>query len=127
VNDAFTEERPSLRTLPTIPYSAVLTIVRRVSHEGMISVDGNLYSVPDTTRKRIVEVQNHVREIRIFEEGTPIARRPVLEGKNRRRTDPTHRRPPPPRPPAPSPGAPRRSLAFHEPVGRRLAAEGARS
>lgn len=127
MNEAFAEERPSLCALPAIPYSAVLTIARRVSHEGMISVDGNLYSVPDTTRKRIVEVQNHIHEIRIFEEGTLIARHPVLEGKNRRRTDPAHRRPPPPRPPAPSPGVPRRSLAFYDAVGRRLAAEGVRS
>ena len=128
VNEAFVEERPSLTVLPAIPYSAVLTIERRVSHEGMVSVGGNLYSVPDTTRKRVVEVQNHVHEIRIFEDDVLIARHPVLEGKNRRRVDPGHRTAPPPRRPAPAaPGVPLRPLSFYDAVGKRLAAQGARS
>jgi len=123
VEEAFAEEHPSLRPLPDIPYSAVLTVERRVSHEGMVSVDGNYYSVPDTTRKRVVEVQNHTHEIQIFEDGRLIASHPVLEGRNQRRVDPTHRKAPPPRPPAPpSPGVPQRPLAFYEAVGQRLAA-----
>lgn len=128
VNEAFAEERSSLTTLPAIPYSAVLTIERRVSHEGMVSVDGNLYSVPDTTRKRVVEVQNHTDEVRIFEDGVLIARHPILEGKNQRRIDPAHRKAPPARRPVPqTPGVPIRPLAFYDAVGKRLAAEGARS
>ncbi len=128
VNEAFAEERPSLTALPAIPYSAVLTIERRVSHEGMVSVDGNLYSVPDTTRKRVVEVQNHTDEVRIFEDGALIAVHPVLEGKNRRRVDPAHRKAPPARQPVPqTPGVPIRPLSFYDAVGKRLAAEGARS
>ena len=128
VNEAFAEERPNLTELPAISYSAVLTIERRVSHEGMISVDGNLYSVPDTTRKRVVEVQNHIHEIRIFEDGTLIARHPVLEGKNRRRVDPGHRTAPPPRRSAPAaPGVPLRPLSFYDAVGKRLAAQGVRT
>ena len=68
----FVEEQPALIAHPAAPYSAVLTIERRVSHEGMVSVGGNLYSVPDATRKRVVEVQSHPREVRIFEgEGLP--------------------------------------------------------
>lgn len=127
VDEAFAEEKPTLRPLPAIPYSAVLTVERRVSHEGMVSVDGNYYSVPETTRKRTVEVQNHVDEIRIFEDGTCIARHPVLEGRNRRRVDPTHRKAPPPRAIAQRPtGVPQRSLAFYDAVGQRLAAGGAR-
>ena len=35
---------------------------RRVCHEGMVSVAGNLYSVPDATRKRIVEVHTLANE-----------------------------------------------------------------
>lgn len=66
VDEAFAEEIGHLQPLPEIPYSTVLTVERRVSHEGMVSVDGNYYSVPDTTRKRVVEVQNHTHEIRIF-------------------------------------------------------------
>ncbi len=128
VNEAFDEERPCLKILPHIPYSAVLTIERRVSHEGMVSVDGNYYSVPDTTRKRVVEVQNHTDEVRIFEQGVMIARHPVLEGKNQRRVDPAHRKAPPVRRPvSQTTGVPLRSLTFYDAVGRRLAAEGARS
>ena len=124
VNEALAEERPNLTRLPAIPYNAVLTIERRVSHEGMVSVDGNYYSVPDTTRKRVVEVQNHADEVRIFEDGTQIASHPVLEGKNRRRTGPAHRKTPPPRQAAVLiPGVPLRPLSFYDAVGKRLAAE----
>ena len=49
VNDAFAEEKPFLKAVPTVPYRAVLRLERRASHEGMVSVGGNLYSVPDTT------------------------------------------------------------------------------
>jgi len=56
VEDAFVSEQPSLSALPLVPYNAVLMVERRVSHDGMVSVAGNYYSVPDTTRKRVVEV-----------------------------------------------------------------------
>src|SRR5437763_1952035 len=46
VNAAFAEEKASLRPLPTPPYQAVLRLERRASHEGMVSIGGNLYSVP---------------------------------------------------------------------------------
>ena len=58
VSEHFAEEQPALTALPAAPHNAVLTIERRVSHEGMVSVGGNLYSVPDATRKRVVEVQS---------------------------------------------------------------------
>jgi hypothetical protein len=51
VNEALAQEQPFLIPLPAHPYDAVLTGERRVSHEGMVSVGGNLYSVPDTARK----------------------------------------------------------------------------
>lgn len=125
VDEAFAEEKPRLIPLPAIAYSAVLTIERRVSHEGMVSVGGNLYSVPDATRKRIVEVQNHPNEVRIFEEGLLIAIHPVLEGRNRRRVDPTHRKAPPVQTPQPVPaGVTHRPLDFYDAVGRRLADQG---
>ena len=82
--------------------------------------------MPDATRKRVVEVQSHPKEMRIFEDGVLIAAHPLLEGRNRRRIDPAHRKAPPARPPeARAPGAGRRPLAFYDAVGRRLAAEGA--
>ena len=105
----------------------MLTIERRVSREGMVSVGGNLYSVPDTARKRVLDVQNHPSEVRIFEDGALIAAHPVLEGKNQRRVDPAHRKAPPPAaldaPPATSVGV--RPLSFYDAVARRLAGEGA--
>ena len=58
---------------------------RRVSHEGMVSVGGNLYSVPDATRRRVVEVHTLADEIRIFEDGRLIAAHAVLEGRHQRR------------------------------------------
>jgi hypothetical protein len=128
VDAHFAEERPHLLTLPARPYEAVLTVDRRISKDGMVAVSGNHYSVPDTTRRRIVEVQNHPAEVRIFEDGNLIAIHPVLEGKNQRRVDPSHRKPiPPARRAVQLPSSPadalvaRRPLAFYEAVGRRLA------
>ena len=67
VNEAFAEERQALMPLPLVPYRAVLRLERRISNEGLISVGGNTYSVPDTTRRRVVEVHSLVDEIRILE------------------------------------------------------------
>ncbi len=121
----FAQEQPELISLPAMPYSAVLTVERRVSHEGMVSVGGNLYSVPDATRKRVVEVQHHPQQVRIFEDGELIAAHPVLEGKNQRRVDPSHRRPVRVyRPQTPVSGIEHRSLAFYGAVGQRLAGDG---
>ncbi len=47
VAEAFAEEKPKLQELPSLPFGSVLKLERRVSHEGMVSVGGNLYSVPD--------------------------------------------------------------------------------
>ena len=130
VNEAFAQEQTFLIPLPAHPYDAVLTVERRVSHEGMVSVGGNLYSVPDTARKRVLEVQSHPSEIRIFEEGTLIARHSVLEGRNQRRVDPSHRKAPPsarrhPQQllPQQAGGVGQRPLAFYDAVARRLATQ----
>jgi len=92
VNEAFAEERPYLRPLPLAPFKSVLKLERRVSREGMVSVGGNTYSVPDATRSRTVEVHSLADEVRIFENGTLIAAHPVLEGRKQRRIHPDHRR-----------------------------------
>lgn len=124
----FAEEQPHLLPMPARPYDAVLTVERRISQEGMVAVGGNQYSVPDTTRRRIVEVQNHPSEVRIFEAGALIARHPVLEGKNQKRVDPCHRRPVLPaqrsdcaRPSPVDTVVQQRPLAFYDAVGQRLA------
>ena len=134
VNEAFAEEKPALLPLPLAPYRTVLKLERRVSHEGMVSVGSNLYSVPDTTRRRILDVHVLADAIRIFEDGTLIASHLPLEGRDQKRLDPAHRRSMPPRrwPTQNAPSvigragdqAPRRSLDFYDAVGRRLAGQG---
>jgi transposase len=136
VIEHFAEERPALKQLPSGPFNAVLRLERRISHEGMISVGGNLYSVPDGTRRRPVEVQVPASEVHILEDGRPVAVHPVLEGRGRRRIAEGHRSLPPPHnsatpresaagppsPPAGAGGVAPRSLAIYEAIGRRLAA-----
>ena len=91
VNEAFVEEKAHLRPLPLAPFRAVLRLERRISCDGMVSVGGNFYSVPDATRRRLVEVHTLAEEIRIFEDGALIAAHPVLEGRHQRRIAPGHR------------------------------------
>jgi transposase len=135
VNEAFAEEKSVLKPLPLAPYRTVLKLERRVSHEGMVSVGGNLYSVPDATRRRALDVHVFADEIRIFEAGALIASHAPLEGRDQKRLDPAHRKllPPPRRRPAEGEPivirragehAARRSLDFYEAVGRRLAGQG---
>jgi transposase len=135
VNEAFAEEKPHLKTLPLAPFRSVLKLERRVSHEGMVSVGGNLYSVPDATRKRVVEVHTLADEVRIFEDGALIAAHPVLEGRHQRRVAADHRKMP--RSPDPRRDKPvlilrtgdvvaARPLDFYQAVGRRLAYQGDR-
>lgn len=143
VREAFAEEKAKQRPLPAQPFGCVLSLERRVSREGMVSVGGNQYSVPDGTRRWVVEVHTLADEIRIFEAGKLVAVHPVLEGRDGRAIAAGHRRLPPPRNSrSPRQGAPggasgtspaaigragdqvaRRPLAFYEAVGRRLAAQ----
>ena len=79
VNRAFAEEQSALKSLPGGPFRSVLKLERRVSHGGMVSVGGNLYRVPDCTRRRVVEGHSLADEVRIFEAGRLIAVHPVLD------------------------------------------------
>jgi transposase len=128
----FAEERTSLKPLPAGPFQAVLRLERRVTRDGMISVGGNLYSVPDCTRRRAVEVHTLTREVHIFEEGRQIAAHPVLEGRGQRRIAGGHRQhrsPPNSATPREAPPMPlrtgdvvaRRPLEIYAAVGQRLA------
>jgi hypothetical protein len=65
VAEHFAEEAPTLQPLPAGPFQAVLRLERRITRDGMISVDGNLYSVPNSTRRRVVEVHSMAHELRI--------------------------------------------------------------
>ena len=69
VAEHFAEERPALQPLTAGPFQAVLRLERRITRDGMVSVDGNLYSVPNSTRRRMVEVHSTANEVRILEDG----------------------------------------------------------
>src|SRR5205814_4337996 len=92
----FAEEKPYLKALPAMPFTVVLAFDRRITRDGMVSVGGNLYSVPDSTRRRVVEVHTLASEIRILEDDKLIAVHPVLEGRGQRRIAGGHRTAPPP-------------------------------
>ena len=135
VAEHFAEEKPSLAPLPAGPFQAVLRLERRITRDGMVSVDGNLYSVPDTTRRRTVEVHSTANEVRILEDDQIVAVHPIMDGRGQRRILAGHRTTPPPansqttRQPLP-PGrsgdvVALRPLAFYDAVGKRLAADGA--
>jgi transposase len=133
VNETFAEERPALQVLPLIPFEAVLKLERRISYEGMVSVGGNAYSVPDATRRRTVEVHSLSDEIRIFENDRLIARHPLLEGRRQRSLLEGHRRNPrqkddlPTLPKIMGAEVTRRSLDVYAAVGQQLATSGARA
>lgn len=135
VNEAFAEELPYLKPLPAQAFNAVLSLERRVSHDGMVSVNGNLYSVPDRTRRRVVEVHTLADEIHIYQDQQLLAVHPVLEGRGQRRVAAGHRRWPPPgrgagRPSRtdsviltpPGHAVSRRDLGIYDSVGKALAA-----
>ncbi len=62
-----------------------------------MSAGGNLYSVPNTTRRGVLDIHVLADEIRIFVAGVLIASHAPLEGRDQRRLDPAHRKPLPPR------------------------------
>ena len=134
VAEAFADEKPTLLSLPAVPYAAVLKLERRVSHEGTVSVGGNLYSVPDTTRRRVLDVHVLADRIRIYEDGTLVADHLPVDGRGQTRLDPGHRRPR--SKPAATPATDeqivvrtgdlvaRRSLDVYDAIGRGLAGRG---
>ena len=137
VVEHFAQERASLLALPAGAFNATLKLERRISHEGMVSVGGNRYSVPDGTRLRTVEVHTLAQEIRIFEDGTLIAVHPVLQGRRQCSLLPGHRklvRIPAHRSAATKSmpltrageAVARRPLSYYDTVGKRLAGSGRR-
>jgi hypothetical protein len=136
VSEAFAAEREELQALPAGPFDALLKLERRVSHDGLVSIGGNYYSVPDRTR-RVVEVHQLPDQLRILDEGRLVASHPILEGRRQYRVDPAHRQ-------AVAARSPRRitaeavlvhrvgdrvaqrSLAYYKAIGDRLAIAGER-
>ena len=91
VAEAFVEDQAALLPLPALAFRSLLKLERRITKDGMVSIDGNLYSVPDGTRKRSVEVHVLAQEIRILEAGRVIAIHSVLSGRGRRAVLAGHR------------------------------------
>ena len=125
--------------MPAMPFDALLKLERRVSHDGLVSIGGNYYSVPDRTR-RVVEVHQLPDQIRILDRG-PARRRRIRswkaagstgsipdhrQGVHRRRTPQATRRTID-RSAGSAITSPRRSLAFYQAIGERLADSGGRS
>lgn len=135
VVEHFAEEKAHLKPLPAGPFNSVLALERRVTREGMVSVGGNLYSVPDCTRRRTVEVQLTADTVTILEDGAPIATHPALDGRGQRLIASGHRTQPPPAnsqtprdgaapvPQPPGDSVTPRSLAIYDAIGRRLASQ----
>lgn len=91
VAEHFAEERARLQPLPAGRFDAVLRVQRRLSHEGCVSVGGNFYSVPDGTRRRVLEVETTADQVRILEDGQLVAVHALLHGRRQRSVLPGHR------------------------------------
>ena len=128
-------EQGELQALPATPFDALLKLERRVSNDGLVSIGGNYYSVPDRTR-RIVEVHQLPDVIRILDQGRLVAVHPVLEGRKRTRVAPEHRQGRIPARSGPAQQAAtiaragdhvqRRSLDIYRAIGESLPASGGR-
>lgn len=123
----FGEERPTLQGLPVGVFNGVIRLERRVSHEGLVSVGGNYYSVPDRARRRTLDIHLLAHEIRIYEGDDLLAVHPVLEGRRRTSILPGHRRQHQPRQATtktggfdPTPAVVHRPLSFYDHVAKRL-------
>lgn len=133
VAEHFREEQTALQALPAGRFDAVLKLERRVSSDGCVSVGGNYYSVPDGTRRRLLEVQTTAHQVRIHEDGRLIAVHSLLQGRKQRSVLPGHRHMPRRSALTSRREAPRllpghavatRSLGVYEQVARHLGAGG---
>jgi len=91
ISEAFSEEQPSLVVLPSGHFNDVLSMERRITKDGMVSVDGNLYSVPDGTQSRQVQVERTATELRILDGQELLAVHTLLLGKHQRQVTHGHR------------------------------------
>ena len=91
IHDAYREEQASLRLLPAGRFNDVLSMERRVTRDGMVSVDGNLYSVPDGASTRCIQVERTATELRILDGQSLLAVHPLQLGKNQRQVIEGHR------------------------------------
>jgi len=130
---AFADEQAALQPLPQLPFNTVMVLERGYSRDGMVSYNGNAYSVPDGVRGQRLEIQVSLSEVQIFADSTLVAAHALREGRNERSMAHGHRRWPPPgtHSPAQQPAATvlslpgeqvaRRSLEVYERIGVALA------
>ena len=128
VAQAFEAEQPALQALPAVPFQTLLALERKISCEGLVSYEGNRYSVPNGTGVRLVEVQVLPLGLRIVADGEIIARHAIAAGKGQTIIDPSHRNPRRvslAQRPAPEDTArvAQRPLSFYDAVGHRLAVQ----
>ena len=91
VDVAFADEQSALTPLPQLRYAALMRLQRKISRDGMVSVDGNYYSVPNYSGRR-VEVHVFPEHLCIFRDAQQIARhRLVASGQGQRILHPGHR------------------------------------
>jgi transposase len=81
VGEAWTQERPLLRTLPAEAFDATETAAPRVDAKSLVTVRQNRYSVPVSLAGLKVSARIGAREITINHGGKVIARHERLHGK----------------------------------------------
>lgn len=96
IDAAFAAEQPSLQPLPQLPFNTVMALARSYSRDGMVSYNGNEYSVPDEVRGQGVEIQVSLNELQVYTDGKLVAAHPLREGRHERSLAAGHRRWPPP-------------------------------
>jgi len=89
--ERLTEERAHLLPLPDSSFVPMVSLGRRIGHDGYISYNGNDYSVPEGLLSREVTVMASLEEVKLYQSGELIAVHPLLEGNGHRRLDPRHR------------------------------------
>jgi transposase len=85
VDEHFAADCVSLKLLPAGRFDAMLRTVRRVSHEGLVSVGGNLYSVPDDTVEGVLELETTADCVRIYDGHRLMAVHALLPGHRQAR------------------------------------------
>jgi hypothetical protein len=110
-----------------------MALERGISRDGMVSYNGNTYSVPDGVRADAVEIQVSLSELKIYANGRFVAAHALRSGRNERILAKGHRGWPPPGPRRPGKNAPvtvlslpgeqvvRRPLQVYERIGAALA------
>jgi len=91
IDQAFLEEQASLLSLPMGDFNDVLSMERRTTKDGMVSVDGNLYSVPNGIGRKPLQIERTATELRILDGQQLLAIHPLILGKNQRQVIPGHR------------------------------------